>query len=451
MTRTLAGLGMRAHLAIVLLLIAFAFATIGGLMSTLHKRGAESPATAEYKARNGGDRWEKTIQRWIDRGFVHEGGMQFWDEAWVKNYYPDSLPKATPLPPDTVYAWKNSTMSWIVPAYVLQRINVALRGEFSPRLMLLYNQLAVAFPAVALGYLCVLMALQLGQRVGQALAIGVGCQLLFQTHPLSLLSYWEVQPISILLGFAIAFLCHELTAANRLGIGWKSIALRVFLATMILLSEPITGGLFLLTYLVVRILLDERTTKPGDWMTVLVVPALAVVLYLLWQQAMVRSNYDSVVFTGSPINFRIGLDGDTTYYKDQVDILLRRLPGLRDSWMAPLLDWNYLNYFGFIATAVLIAYYRETARLQLPARLLLASFGLYVPLAIIFSQLVFIHPYYWNLGLLVPFTIAAFCLLPAFLNLDNRLGGLPVLGTSLLALFYAAYHARVFAMVFPAR
>ncbi|RPI45061.1 MAG: hypothetical protein EHM59_11195 [Betaproteobacteria bacterium] len=435
-------------------LIAFALAVIAGLMSTLHKRDPGSAATAEYKARYGGDRWEKTIRRWIERGFVHDGGMQLWDEAWVKNNYADSLPKSTALPPNTVYAWKNSTMSWIVPAYWLQKANVSLRGEFSPRLMLVYNQLAIAFPAVALGYLCFLMALQLGQRLGQALTIGAGCQLLFQTYPLSLLSYWEVQPISILLGFAVAFLCHESrrTSHESFGTaGWKSTTLRTVLATMTLLAEPITGGFFLLTYLVVRTVLDDRTPTPRDWMVVLVVPAVLVVLYLLWQQAMVRAHYDSVVFVGSPIAFRVGLDGDTTYYKDQVDILLRRLPWLQTHWIAPLLDWSYLNYLGFIATAALIAYYRDTAALQPPVRVLLASYGLYVPLAIVFSQLVFIHPYYWNLGLLVPLTIALFCLVPAFLNLGNRLKGLPVLGTTLLAIFYAAYHARVFATVFPTR
>src|SRR5690606_23774105 len=112
-----------------------------------------------HKARVGGDRWDRTIQRWLDRGFIHEGGMQFWDSKWARNY-PRSLPPAERIGSDTVFAWSNSTMSWILPAYWMHLAYKAIGGKYSPRLTVAYNQLAMAAVAAALGYLCALVALR---------------------------------------------------------------------------------------------------------------------------------------------------------------------------------------------------------------------------------------------------------------------------------------------------
>lgn len=413
-----------------------------GLLATVHRYAPD--AADAHRARAGfTDRWDQTMQRWLSRGFVHEGGMQFWDREFARNY-PRSLPPVEHIRPDTVYAWSNSTMSWILPAYALQRASAALGGQYSARLTTLYNQAVMAAAAALLGYLCALLALQMGQPQRHALALGFAAAVVFQTHPLSLLSYWEVQPLSVLLVFAVMFLAQEHFAAPPAG--RAAFWLRTATATAIVFCEPVTGGLFLSAYLGVCTLLAEPPAL-RDWMRILVVPSLIVLAYLLWQQAMVRSHYASVVFVGSDLGFRTGLDGDTTYYRDFFDLWLR--PHLRGHWLHALTHWHYLNALGFLATAFLIARYREAPQVQAPVRLLIASYCLYLPVALLFSQLVHIHPYYWNLCLLVPLVMATFCVLPAAVNARAGNNGMPVLAALVLAFGYAVYNARAYRLIFP--
>ena len=438
--------GVNRHLKVFGLMALSSLAIMVGLLATVH---SYAPGAAEAHRTRAGftDRWDRTIQRWIQRGFVHEGGMQFWDAEFARNY-PRSLPPPDQIRSETVYAWRNSTMSWILPAYWLQAAYSALGGRYSARLTALCNQAALAAAAAVLGYLCAMMALRMGQPGRHALPLGVAAAAVFQTHPLSLLAYWEAQPLAVLLVFCLVFLAQDCASDRALGAASRASQwLRMATSTAIVFCEPVTGGLFIASYLVVRTLLAESAPSPGDWMRILVVPALLVIAYLLWQQAMVRTHYASVVFVGSDIGFRTGLDGDATYYRDIFDTWLR--PHLRGSWLSRLVDWHYLNAIGLLATAVLISLYREDRGLQGPVRLLVAAYGLYVPVALIFSQLVYIHPYYWNLCLLVPLTMATFCLAPAYLNERARHSGMPVLGALVLAVGYAVYNARAYRLVFP--
>lgn len=423
-----------------------ALAIMASLFATVHRY---APGAAEaHRARAGfTDRWDRTIQRWLDRGFAHEGGMQFWDREVARNY-PRALPPPEHIRAETVFAWRNSTMSWILPAYWMQLAYKAVGGQYSPRVTTVYNQLIIAAAAAALGYLCAVVVLRLGQPYRHALALGFAAVALFQTHPLSLLSYWEVQPLSVLLIFSALFLTLEFQSGEQTDRRKAShLWLRMLAATAVVFCEPVTGGLFLTTYLVVQSLLADRAPTPRDWTTILIVPAAIVIAYLLWQQAMVRSHYASVVFVGSDLGFRTGLDGDTTYYRDFFDYWLR--PHLRGHWLYKLVDWHYFAAIGFLASAAMVARYREEPVLQAPVRLLLAAYGLYVPMALLFSQLVYIHPYYWNLCLLVPLILATFCLAPAYLNARAHYSGMPVLAALVLAVGYAVYNARAYRVVFP--
>lgn len=437
---------MRIHLLIMGVMFAVALGLMAGLLLVVHKYDENAAAT--YKARLG-DRWDRTIQRWMERGFVHEGGMQFWDADFAKGNYPRSLPQPDKLAPDTVFPWRNATMSWLVPAYWIQSVYTAIGGQYSARLTSIYSQFIVALTAGLLGYLCALLAMHLRQARRHSIALGIAALAVFQTHPLNLMSYWGIQPLSLLLFLAIIFLLHAFWKARRDQPASRTqSSLQTALATLVIFSEPVTGALFITTFLVVQSVIAEHPPTAEDWVKTLVVPAILVVAYLIWQQAMVRSNYPNVVFVGSDIAFRMGMDGDSTYYRDMFDTWLR--PISREPWLARLLDWHYLQVVALLSTALLLSRIRYYPDLKLPLCILLGAFGLYLPLAILFSQLIYIHAHYWNLCLLVPVCIATFCLAPAHLNQRANQSGIPVLGFLLVALFFAAYNARDFRVSFPA-
>ena len=121
------------------------------LFFTVHKRSI--PATQAYKVETGLDRFDLTVERWLDDGFFRNGGMLIIPKDMARNYWPNQVPPDSELTSQTLFVYKNGTASYIVPLFWIQSILRALTGSTNPIASIVYNQIAIALIAVALAML----------------------------------------------------------------------------------------------------------------------------------------------------------------------------------------------------------------------------------------------------------------------------------------------------------
>ena len=427
-----------------LMLFVLSLVVLAGLFSTVHNRDLSS--VVEYRSTTGLDRYDQTVQRWIDGGFFRHGGMLFLPPEQAQAYWPEQLPSQ--MPSGALIAYKHGTASYVIPIYVLQRIYLAVTGHLSTRLTLVYNQLSLALVAVALGFLAFRLSASIGLASFHSFALAASCLISFQTFGAVLYSYWEASVLIFPLLFGLILLVRELGRWEH-ALTRKELIIRCVLAFMVAFGEPATGLLFLLSYLTVRALTSVRGVSTTDVMALFIVPAILVAAYMQAQELLVRANHPIVYFAGTGLLSRLGLDGSTQWYKDHWDLLLRgHLVNLNSS-LAPLSEWPALMLAGACATIYLLTRYILDPPIREPLRMLFSAAGFYFPLAFIFSQGVYIHPYLYDVSLVVSCLLAVFCLLPAYVETRYNLAGLAVLVTVIGAATFALTQLRTYAVVFP--
>jgi hypothetical protein len=104
---------------------------------------------------------------------------------------------------------------------------------------------------------------------------------------------------------------------------------------------------------------------------------------------------------------------------------------------------------GACAAIYLLSRYVIDPPIREPARMLLSTAGFYFPLALIFSQWVYIHPYLFDPSLVIPCSLATFCLLPAYIETRYNVAGFAVLCAVIGAATFAIVELRTYAVVFP--
>ena len=392
-------------------------------------------------------RWLDTIERWQREGYFKQGGMQFdtYEQLAGFGYRP---PPASAIKPTTVFAWKNTTMAWLQGANIVERLYHSITGRFSARLMVLHHQTIIAASSTLLALLAMLLAEALGLERRAAFLLGLSCLVAHQTFQLNLYEYLDFYPAPVVVLLALAFLVVD--AAEKLSL-WRQPSLGVsqfVLGFLMVYVEPVTSGLFLAGYLAVRWLLDPQRFRWRDCVLMLLAPAVMAFVILRLQRALVSANYPDVIFVGSDLGFRTGLDGDVAYYFNQWDLLTRRFINTSvHTDLAALCRWGTLFVGGAISIAVLLAVYVRESVSRYPVQVVLNLVGLSIPFVYIFSQAAVIHPYEYDLFAVLPCILSLFCVLPAYIE-SRRPTGVLVLISVVSSCCFAMVHLRTYAAVF---
>lgn len=428
------------HLGLLLI----SLIVVAGLFGTVHNRN--SIQVQEARVKSGLDRFDESILAWINGGFFRYGGMLILPKEQAYGFYKDQLPPETTLPPNSVFAYRNGTASYLIPIYLAEKIYIKLTGHFSLRLLLIYNQILIAFIGIAIGSLAFRISRDQGLPDLHSFALATACLVTFQTFPPSLNTYWEANYLSITL---LAAICLISVDYNRWPGRRSRVVIRTAIATVIAFGEPATGLSFLMLYTAVRAILSERGLTASDVMSLFIVPLGFVFAYTQMQHLLARANNDNVYFIGTNRLSRSGLDGDTQYYKDHWDLLIRGHVGRYAPQLVPLANWHTLMTASACGAAYLLSRYTIDQKIREPIVAIIAALGFYFPFAFVFSQVVFVHPYYYDLSLVVPCILVTFGVLPAYIERRTNYTGIAVFIAFIAAGLYAFVQLRTYSTAFP--
>jgi hypothetical protein len=177
---------------------------------------------------------------------------------------------------------------------------------------------------------------------------------------------------------------------------------------------------------------------------------LAIGVYRV-QLAVAAARFPEAQTTGSQALFRTGLDGESLYYGDHLDIARRR-DVARGNWPANrehLFVWKWVFILGSIATLAILAAYVARRVPRVAVEVLTALAGGWLLYAAVFSQAVAIHPYLYDIFLFAPFVLALFAFAPALLESMTGRTGAIVMVVVFCACWYALFQMRLYALQYP--
>ena len=386
---------------------------------TVHRR-----TDHELRTNAAAVRTQSILQYWLTHGYFDSAGL---------------LIVPTPTGP---VVYRNSTGGEFISAFIVQK----LTGTFSPRLQALHNQLLVMASSILLALLGFRLSQRFAIPIVCSVALALALQSVYFTFPDNLLTYWEMSARVPWLLFASLFLLLEERE--------RPAVLQALAAFCMVYMEFVAGVLFALAYVAVKLLLDRPAWRRLA-LTIAAPVLLALGLFaaqLLW----IRAQHPELPRTGSSFSYRTGLDGASTeHYVDQLDIAFGRHV-VREGFLRAgfpqvqqLFRWAWLFAAGALALlGVLIA----AARGKVPhvvTLCLLSLLGAYILYAAVFSQVVAIHPYFFDLMLLTPLILALFAVAPSAIESVARQQGIVTTVVVLLAVWVSMTHLRHYALLYP--
>ena len=146
---------------------------------TVHRRSIES--VEAYKATTSLNRYDLTVQRWLEGGFWRHGGMFIVPRNLARSGTLIRFPPDSQLRAESLFVYRNGTASYIIPLFWIQGIQQTFTGRTSPTATVVYNQIMIALIAVALA----MLALRIGQHLEiprtHSFALAACCLVSFQT------------------------------------------------------------------------------------------------------------------------------------------------------------------------------------------------------------------------------------------------------------------------------
>jgi hypothetical protein len=378
----------------------------------------------------GSIRSKLVLTHWLNEGYFHYIGLT------VRS------------PPDKVEIYRSTTGGYMVSAFILEKVFVTVSGRYSWTLLAIHNELvALLFSAFA-----ALLAYRVGRRFGlePVLAFTGGASVLcvVLTFPSNLMLYWEMSPQVYWLLFAILFLLiEERCMDNRRTLPFTILqATAAFLMTYI---EFIAGLAFVFVLALVFILLRRASWR--RFLLIALAPALAAVALYELQLFVAAKQFPNTALSGSTFLFRSGMDGESLYYGDHLDIAMRR-DVARNNWKVNrpyLFRWKWTFVLGVIATMSLIAGYVRRRVPDIAIDALIALTGVWLVYAAVFSQAFVIHPYLYDVMLFTPLAISLFAFAPALAESLTRRSGVFVLIAFLSAFWLTLFQMRLYALQYP--
>ncbi len=365
-------------------------------------------------------------------------------EYWLTHGYFDCAGLLIVPTPTGPVAYRNSTGGEFLSAFVVQK----LAGTFNPRRQALHNQLLVMASSVLLALLGFRLSRRFSLPLVCSIALALSLQAVYFTFPDNLMTYWEMSARVPWLCFACLFLLLEERERS-------TILPQALAAFCMAYMEFVAGVLFALSYVAVKLLLDRPAWR--RLALTIVAPVLLALGVFACQLLWIRAHHPELPRTGSSFAYRTGLDGASTeHYIDQLDIAFGRdtvrqgfaragFPHVRQ-----LFRWAWVFAAGALALlALLIA----AARGKVPPEVtlvLLSLLGCYILYAAVFSQVVAIHPYFFDLLLFTPLILALFVVLPSAVESVTHQQGIVTTGIVLLAIWVSMTQLRQYALLYPA-
>ena len=410
------------------LFLGIGFIAFIAAFSTVHARSPEA-LPANYVA----ERSHSRLTYWITDGYFYYCGML--------------REKSTP---DKIVIYRTSTGAYMLSAFILEKVYVTFTGHYSWRLVALHNQLVSLVLSSLLGMLAFRITKRMGLDSRLAFAAGASVVMVVFTFPDNLSLYWEMTSQPYFLLFATIFLLIEERCLDGRRTPARSL-LQAAVVCWMTLTEKVAGLAFVSAMAVTLLVLEPRHGAWRRFVLVSIAPALlAIGLYRL-QVRTAEKRFPTAEMSGSTLMFRSGLDGESVYYGDHLDIARHR-DLARANWPVNrqyLFRWEWVFILGVISTLAVVAAYIAGRVPRITVEVLTWLAGGWVIYAAVFSQAFVIHPYLFDVLLFAPLAVALFAVGPALAESLTRRTGAILLLVVLCAFWYSLFQMRLYALRNP--
>lgn len=332
--------------------------------------------------------------------------------------------------------------------FMLTTYAVAAIGGFDWRTLALHNLLISLFAAALLALLAYRLALRAGLEPFHAVVLAVCVEVVQFTFPENIAIFWGMTGQMLWLVAALVFLLVEERAVD--GRTRRMDILQAAMVLTMMRMQYVYALMFLAAYLATVLVLREE--RPSLRRIALTIAAPSVGALALFAGQLVLAKYDpEVKLFGSRFSYRTGLDGDGELYGDHLDIAFRRdfIRAQRTGNRQYLFRWPVLFIGGLLAVAAALFAYLRARIPRIAIVALVSLLGAWVIHAAVFSQLVALHPYFFDPVLVPPLILALFGLAPALGETHTGRTGLITLLTLLAAVWTAFFQLRVYALCYP--
>jgi hypothetical protein len=402
-------------------ILAFAYATV-------HRRTLD-----ELTASSMSEREQSEISYWINHGYFNSGGL-------LVRFGPTGAP----------VFYRSATGGTQLSGFVLEKLYSLATGRMSRRLLKLHNEVVVLLTSTLLALLAFRLARRLGAEKFHAFVLAFALQAVYFTFPNNLNEFWELSSRATWLLAACVFLLIEESRGEPPA--RRTLVAQAVAAFALTYFDYVSGVAFILSYTIVTLLLGRSARELKRFVLVAIVPMLLALGVYRAQIAWVHVQHPQADVQGSDFLFRTGLDGATTYYGTHLDIAYGRkvaLANYNEPARPYIFRWKWLFFAGtaaVLAMMLLAISRRVPDAVMLP---LLSLLGSYLLLAAMFSQLVVIHPFYFDVMLFTPLMLALLVLCPSMIESVARRRGFVVIAVVFLAAWVSMVHMRLYAMQWP--
>jgi hypothetical protein len=413
---------------LLVLFLGVGFIAFIAAFSTVHARSPEA-LPANYVA--GRTHWRLTY--WLNDGYFHYCGM-FRERSTA----------------DKIVIYRTSTGAYLVSTFILEKIYFTFTGRYSWRLVALHNQLVSLVLSALLGMLAFRITRRIGLQSRLAFAAGGSVVIVVFTFPDNLALYWEMSSQAYFLLFATIFLLIEERSLDDRRTPAQTL-LQAAIVFWMTFTEKVAGLAFVSAMAVTLLVLEPRRGAWRRLVLVSIAPALfAISLYKLQVRTM-EQRFPNAEMTGSTFMFRSGLDGESVYYGDHLDIARRR-DLARANWGVNrqyLFRWEWVFILGAMSTLAVVAAYIAGRAPRISVEVLTWLVGGWIIYAAVFSQAFVIHPYLFDVLLFAPLVVALFAVAPALAESLTRRTGAILLLVVLGAFWYSLFQMRLYALRAP--
>jgi hypothetical protein len=354
--------------------------------------------------------------------------------------------------PDGKTVYRNGTGAMMVGAFVAEKVWMAMTGQYGWRLMAIHNEVVVLLISALLALLAYRLARRFGASSISAFILAVAAQMVWFTFPDNLALFWLPTAQTFALGAALVFLLLEERALD--GGRTRRITLLQALAIFALVEfEFVMAAMFIAAWLAVVFLLRGEHPPLKRLVMMVVLPAvIAMSIYGLQLLGVRSERSHGVNVAGSGFLYRTGLDGDAMFYGDPLDIAFGRdvVRAQRAGNKEFLFRWEWLFFAGLAAVLVVLAAYLRGHAPRVAVVTLVTLLGAYLLHAAVFSQLVALHPYLFDIVLATPLIVALFAIVPAMVEVRTGRTGLIILVVLFIATWVSLFQLRIYALCYPA-
>jgi hypothetical protein len=405
----------------------------GFLFLTVHNR---NPALAANQ-RSVWVRYQTTITTWLEEGPFKYGEFRLavpFEKKWTDSW--GSMDETKP------YLYRSYPMGYLRPAYLVQLLHHALRGGYSQTLMLLHNQALVWLSSALLGFLVFQVARDLQIAAYPSILLGIACQSVYQTFPYNLQFYWEIYYTTTMSVVVVWFLIlfyrflgrDTQDRRNSLALG-STVFLMFYM-------DYVAATFLAASLLLVLSLLDRPALLRLRFPATVLLPAALFFGLFLGERYLLGVIYPDLPAVGSSFLARTGLDGSVVYVQDHAALFNGPVRGLLGRWL-------FLFFGGSLSIGTLVLVSLKRPALRRPVIVLAVALGAYLPKAFALVQETSIHPYAYDVYLVIPMIMALLGFLPAWLEQRFDRPGVFVLVAVAIAFCYCLVQLRLYAIQNP--